>query len=146
MLYFAYGSNMNEESFKKTCPNAKFLCIGKLSNYKLDFTRLSKNRQCGVADIVEQASSCVWGVIYEVPETNMPELDTREGYPSAYTRREIQVQTSKGVRNVFTYQVVDKSEKRILPSREYLNLILTGAKHRELPEDYIKQLEEIPTA
>ncbi len=67
MLYFAYGSNLDWEKMKGIVPSSIFYGRAKLENYRLDFTRKSKNWNCGIADIVEDNKD-VWGVIYQFDE------------------------------------------------------------------------------
>ena len=51
MLYFAYGSNMEWKQMRERCPSAMFVCIAKLKDRRLAFTRKSKDRGCGVATL-----------------------------------------------------------------------------------------------
>ena len=34
-IYFAYGSNLNRTQMKQRCPNAQFLSVGFLKDYRL---------------------------------------------------------------------------------------------------------------
>ena len=79
MLYFAYGSNLNWEEMKKRVPSSIFYGKAKLENYRLDFTRKSINRGCGVADIIEDNKD-IWGAIYQFDEEDLGRLDKAEGY------------------------------------------------------------------
>lgn len=80
MLYFAYGSNLDWKQIKKRVPSSSFHGIAKLENYRLDFTRKSVNRSCGVADIVKDENKDVWGAIYQFDEKDLGKLDKCEGY------------------------------------------------------------------
>ena len=80
MLYFAYGSNLDWEKMKKIVPSSIFYSKAKVENYRLDFTRKSKNWDCGVADIVKDENKCVWGVIYQFNKKDLKKLDESEGY------------------------------------------------------------------
>jgi gamma-glutamylcyclotransferase len=84
--YFAYGSNMNEEVIRERCSDPE--CLGKayLPDYKLGFTRYSKNRESGVADILISPGEVVWGLIYQVTDHDVASLDRYEGHPNAYRR------------------------------------------------------------
>ncbi len=55
--YFAYGSNMSQDQIRARCPSHKFLCAAELPGHKLAFTRYSRKRECGVADIVPARGS-----------------------------------------------------------------------------------------
>jgi gamma-glutamylcyclotransferase (GGCT)/AIG2-like uncharacterized protein YtfP len=155
MLYFAYGSNLDWEKMKKTVPSSIFYGKVKLENYRLDFTRESINWGCGVADIVKDENKCVWGVIYQFNKKDLKKLDESEGYipnrekgQNAYVRIEKKVYL-EGEKDqpitVHTYEVFDKKFDKHKPNKEYKYLIVSGAKHWKLPEDYISFLENIET-
>jgi len=153
MLYFAYGSNLNWEQIKKRVPSSSFHGIAKLENYRLDFTRKSVNRGCGVADIVKDENKDVWGVIYQFDEKDLGKLDKCEGYnpnrvENAYRRIEkmIYLEGKKDQpMTVYTYEVIDKEFGKYKPNKDYKGLIVTGAKYWDLPKEYIKFLENIET-
>ena len=93
MLYFAYGSNMNWLQMQDRCPSARFLCRAVLPDYKLAFTRKSIKRGCGVADVVPAPGQTAWGVVYEISNLDVENLDRSEGYRpgrerNSYWRRE----------------------------------------------------------
>ena len=154
MLYFAYGSNMNLEKMKKIVPSSIFYGKAKLENYRLDFTRESINWGCGVADIIEDNKD-VWGVIYQFDKKDLKKLDECEGYyPNREKEKNAYIRIEKMVyldgkedqpMTVYTYEVVDKEFGKHKPSKDYKNLIVTGAKHWNLPKEYIKFLENIET-
>ena len=136
---------MFEEELKQYCPNAKYLSKARLNNYKLDFTRFSKERQCGVGDVVEAKGFVVWGVLYDVPQNEVPKIDKKEDAPRAYKRKSVQVVLANGmIREAMTYMVREKVGT-VPPRKEYLDLYLKGAREHELPEEYIEFLKRIRT-
>ena len=54
MIYFAYGSNMDEARMRQRCSSARFLFKAKLPNFRLAFTRFSRTNGCGAADILPE--------------------------------------------------------------------------------------------
>ena len=153
MLYFAYGSNLDWERIKKRCPSTEFFCKASLPDYRIDFTRKSSSLECGVADIVKDNSSKVFGVVYRIDEIDLGKLDKREGYipqrdKNAYRRRETMVlkeDNDEEPITAFTYEVEKKEFGKYKPKKDYKNFIVTGAKFWKLPEDYINFLENIET-
>ena len=155
MLYFAYGSNMQFDQMRERCPSARFVCSARLRDHRLAFTRLSKNRQCGVADVLQSAGSEVWGAVFQIDETEIGALDKSEGYrpgrlrtDNAYERSELHVERAGDVEKplaVWTYTVVTKLDSNPRPSQDYKQLILDGARMWRLPALYIQQLEAIET-
>lgn len=118
----------------------------------MDFTRFSKQRGCAVADVVEGEGSEVWGVIYEISEEGCKELDRCEGYrPSrgrkenAYNREIIEVfeNCDSGRPKKVSIYIANKQINPGHPSKEYLDHILKGARHFDLPESYIEMLNRV---
>lgn len=153
-LYFAYGSNLNDNDLQQWCDTKKLKIEltkkgnAKLNGYGLDFTRKSKNRNCGVADIVKSTNSSVFGVLFETDNKSLENIDKKEGVASkSYKRIDVEVIFDDGscFHNVITYEVVKKSKKIIYPNSEYLNLIIEGAEKNGLPDEWIEKLKRIPT-
>jgi gamma-glutamylcyclotransferase (GGCT)/AIG2-like uncharacterized protein YtfP len=108
-LYFAYGSNLDVAQMKERCPSSDPLGVARLSGYRLAFSRYSRTRGCGVADIVTQAGAEVWGLVYELSESDLTgSLDRYEGYPRNYTRMVLPVElVDAGGLEAWVYSVVD---------------------------------------
>ena len=149
MLYFAYGSNMDESQMVERCPSARFVGVATLPDHRLAFTRKSVKRGCGVADAVKAPEHKLWGVVYELSDADLPMLDTAEGYGpgrtrNSYWRRECTVFLDGDAdrpRPVWTYFAeVQPNPPR--PNQAYKNLILSGARGR-LPPEYVTELEHI---
>ena len=150
MLTFAYGSNMNWDQMRKRCPSSRFVGIAVLRDHKLAFTRESVDRRCGVADVVAEDGAQVWGVVYEIADLDVGKLDAWEGFrpgrdENSYYRRECLVFTAgedQRPLTVFAY-FGDPQPNPPLPNAAYKNLFLTGARHWHLPDEYIRELEQI---
>jgi len=148
MFYFAYGSNLSWKQMKERVPSVSFYGIAKLENHRLDFTRKSIKRNCGVADIVEDNNYDVWGAIFRFDEQNLGKLDRCEGYfprraKNTYKRIGKMVfleGKQEKPMTVYTYEVVNRKFGKYFPNEHYKNLILEGAKYWQLPEQYIKFL------
>ncbi|UVK48958.1 gamma-glutamylcyclotransferase (plasmid) [Mesorhizobium sp. AR07] len=96
MLYFAYGSNMDPEQMRERCPNAEVMGIALLQEHALCFSRLSRNRNCGVSSIERHAGDHTWGVVYRLSSDDIVQLDKSEGFradrrpdENAYNRMEV---------------------------------------------------------
>ena len=144
VLYFAYASNMDPQTFSRRCPKAKALGRARLPGYRLAFSRYSKQRRGGSADVVDDGSSDVWGVLYEVDDECLAAMDGVEDVPTAYRRVTVQVVDDCGkVHDALTY-VANKTGE-FLPNRQYLSVIVGGARANGLPEEYIRALEQVRT-
>jgi cation transport regulator ChaC len=147
MLYFAYGSNMDEERVKAAnrCPNARFIFNALLPEYRLVFTRGGDDGTCA-ADAVPDPGSLVWGVVYDLTDSDRRQLDAREGVGiHAYRPKEVLVHPHGDMEQrimVLTYSASDPSDLQ-RPSRAYVDHLLRGARRWGLPADYIARLERI---
>jgi len=69
-LYFAYGANLDLRGFRRRCPGATIIGRARLSGYRLCFTRYSRAEKGGVADIVPEPDTEVWGALYDESRRN----------------------------------------------------------------------------
>jgi len=156
MLCFAYGSNMNWDQMQDRCRSAQFLGVALLRDHRLAFTRYSDSpsRKCGVADALYEKGAEVWGVVYEIPDTEIAILDRCEGFrpgrelrENAYIREERHVCRDGDEQRPLLVQVyfANQQQNPPRPSAEYKKLIVEGAEWWHLPSDYIDQLERIET-
>jgi cation transport regulator ChaC len=147
VLYFAYGSCMDEVDFKRTISEFKTMGSATLKDYRLAFTLYGESRAGGVADVIPCEGEEVQGVLYEFPKELLPNLDQREGVHSGmYERIEVEVEHQGETMQVYTYQVINKTEDELAPSQHYLQLILNGMNnfaediHQKRFEERVHQL------
>lgn len=141
VLYFAYGSNMKTEQMTKRVPSAKVIGRARIVNRHLVCNKRSKNGS-GKANLVHSPGDVVWGVLYEMDESDLPKLDKAEG---GYRRVEVEVLDEQGGPIVAQTYVSKKLTDDTRAYEGYKNLILNGAREHQLPEKYIEDLESIPT-
>ena len=139
--YFAYGSNLDLPQMKRRCPSSKLISKGSLSGYRLTFNRFSSGWGGGVADVIKEQDSKVWGLIFEISDTDLERLDRYEGYhkdwTSLYERWETVIDTPNGqISDVWVYTVVEKQEF-VKPTLEYLQIIKDAAVKWNFPETYL---------
>ena len=143
--YFAYGSNLDLFQMKKRCPLSKLVTKGSLSDYRLTFNRYADGWHGGVADVIQHAGSEVWGLVFEITDSDLNRLDSYEGYykdqPSLYERWKAVIDTPNGqVHDVWVYTVVEK-QKFVQPTLEYLQIIKDAAVRWNFPKVYQQTLE-----
>jgi cation transport regulator ChaC len=150
MFYFAYGSNLTHAQLSKRCPSAHVVCRALLPNYRLAFTRFVESRSGGVADVVTSPGSEVWGVVYQIADTEVADLDRAEGYragrdTNVYDRVHDTVEREGRADDTIPVElyVVEKKENHHRPAESYKALIVNGAREQGLPLRYIEQLEQI---
>jgi gamma-glutamylcyclotransferase len=121
------------------CPSHRVLGPAELPDHRIAFLRRSIRWRAGVVDIVPAPGSSVWGVLYELP-LGVGELDAKEGEGFAYRRREVEVLHNRSPFVAVAYEVMQKEPAEVPPRRDYVDLLVTGAREHGLPEHYIEGL------
>ena len=148
LWYFAYGSNLDRETFLKRrsmAPIAHKLC--RLDGYRLCFDLPIGPGERGVANVQPDVDRHVWGVAFQLNDESCARLDRSEGVDfGAYRRHTVTVTDAAGAAlQAFTYRS-EHSDPARKPSERYIGLILRGAREHALPQSYIRYLEDLPTA
>lgn len=143
-LYFAYGSNLKFSQMKKRCPGAEFVSKAKKINHILCFPIISsKRRNSGVASIKKSNGNVVEGVVYRISEGDLSKLDEFEAVGKRYKRKKVYIIKPDNLKKlVWTYFAISRHEKNFNPSKEYLGLILSGAREHKLSKNYIEKIKE----
>lgn len=148
-LYFGYGSSLDGERLRATCPDARFVSVARLADHRLAFSIESRNTwHGGVADARPAAGEEIWGALWLIDAAGSRALDEHEGLfrvPPAYRRITVEVTTPAGdVVRCRSYAVVDPDPAGFPPSPAFKQTLLRGARQIGLPEAYIARLEAIP--
>jgi gamma-glutamylcyclotransferase (GGCT)/AIG2-like uncharacterized protein YtfP len=142
--YFAYGSNMEPEGLARICPSRHLLGAARLRDHRLAFTRRSRRRHCGVADLVPCEGLTVWGGLYELRSSELDRLGQKEGEGWAYERASVVVELDDGGRqNAFAHRVMRKEWPEVVPSSTYMEEVLSGARACGLPNHYLAFLQAL---
>ena len=136
--YFAYGSNLDLAQMKIRCPSSELISKGSLSDYRLTFNRYSSGWGGGVADVIQDQDSKVWGLVFKLSNSDLKRLDSYEGcyndQTSLYERWKAVINTPKGqISDVWVYTVVEK-QKFVQPTLEYLQIIKDAAVRWNFPK------------
>ena len=140
VLYFAYGSNMSSERFRSRGASAKLVGPAFLKNKRVVFNKLSRDGS-GKANFMESPGDVAWGVLYEIDAQDLDKLDKIEG---GYER--VTVQVCRADKNVFEAIAYISTNLTDDPRacKWYKEIILSGARENNLPQDYIAYLETLP--
>lgn len=129
---------MSEEQMENRCHDNKLIGVAILEGYKFVYDGYSSSRKGAVANIIEDTSEKVFGVLYEISENDEKKLDKCEGYPKAYNKKEVEVEDLKGKK--YKALVYLREPREIgKPSYEYETTIITAAKKFEFPKEYINK-------
>ena len=141
-LYFAYGSNMDQNQMLERCPDAVLVGSAILAEHRLAFTIFSPKRNCGCADIVPSVGSVVYGLLYDLTDADREALDGFEGHPVHYQRITVRVNTETREADAYSYEVVNR-QNDMRPSVQYLGLLQSAATRFNFPEEYQKFLRDV---
>lgn len=146
-LYFAYGFNLNFERMKQKCTKPRVLGIARLPGHKIGFYENSVIWDGAVETVVPDTQSEVWGVLYQLESYDWGQLDNCEDArldgTGEYFHYPVEVlDEENGVKEASIYKKARLGEPK-LPSTEYLDIIIQGAKEQGLPENYIATLEHL---
>jgi gamma-glutamylcyclotransferase len=137
-IYFAYGSNMKVERMTERVPSAHPIGYAKLTGNKLAFNKVSKDGS-GKTNIVDSKPDVIFGVLFEVDEDEIVNLDDIE---KGYERKNIIVLNSNDQEiYAFTY-ISTQTNNDLKPYDWYLKFLVDGAEENHLPKDYIDHLRD----
>lgn len=131
--YFAYGSNLDVTQMARRCPDARDPRRATLA----DHDWLINER--GVATVEALDGAQVHGVLWQISDHDLDVLDSAEGVPARYRRDRMTVQTVDGPRDAWVY--VDPRVEPGAPRPGYLERIIAGAVHHELPQRWLDFLQ-----
>jgi sulfite reductase (NADPH) flavoprotein alpha-component len=87
----------------------------------------------------------VLGVLYKCPDEGLSHLDATEACGHGYRRISVKVEAGGKRVSAFTYIGMPAFiDDACLPSRRYLNILITGANQAGLDTDYVKYLKDHP--
>lgn len=142
MLYFAYGSNLLKERLAARCPNLVYHGNAYLPDYRLSFDQLSFDGS-GKGACLASAGDRLPGVLWELPDCDLPALDIAEGRGKSYERLWVTVQTEQGEAKALTYEPLRVTTGSV-PFDWYLALVIAGAMQYQLPEEHIRFIRQTP--
>lgn len=144
---FVYGSNLNPMRLQTRIRNwDSSYQIASLPGYELRFNMFAEQQRVG-ANIVPHPTRRVRGIIIQLDDTDLIELDKYEGHPILYKRVEVKVEIDHAS-IIETYAYVAQPQwitEGLLPTDDYLEHIINGASVCGLPADYIQAIQKLGT-
>lgn len=120
VLYFAYGSNLDEAQMRERCPSAERGPRAVLRGYALTFGGFSHRWGGAVASVIRAQGAEVHGLLYAIDAEDIAALDRCEGHPFAYERVErIVVDEESRRRRVHLYLQPEEGFEPWEPAPDY---------------------------
>ncbi len=147
LYYFAYGSNMNSFQMQKRCSKSKVVAIARLADYRIEFFGHSRIWDGAQETVVFDPGHDAWGVVYEINNMDQERLDAwqdvRMDGTGPYFHYPVRVNGVNGRTYTVLFYKKDILGEPQRPSKPYLDFIITGAKEKRLPAEYIDKLKAI---
>jgi gamma-glutamylcyclotransferase (GGCT)/AIG2-like uncharacterized protein YtfP len=135
-MYAAYGSNMDPEQMLERAPCSPMAGTGWLLGWRLTFAGEDIGWEGALATVVEDPSSQVFVVLYDVSPQDEQSLDRGEAAELGIHRKlRLRIQTLDGSQLAWLY-VINAYEGG-LPSARYLGVMADAAYAAGAPEDYV---------
>jgi gamma-glutamylcyclotransferase (GGCT)/AIG2-like uncharacterized protein YtfP len=139
--YFAYGSNMDARQMERRVPGANLIGPARLDGFRLVFNVYSRSWQAGAANLELEPESHVHGVLWELPEDRIKDLDSFEGHPTFYRREDVIVGGPEGPTMAWTYRVAHQEGSYVRPSDDYLQLMYAAIRVHGLPPEALDEVD-----
>ena len=134
--YFAYGSNISSVQMRTRCPDAIFNGAGYLKDY--DF--LINER--GVATIIPQEGSIVYGVIWEVSPKDIESLDIYEGVRQGIYIKQNDICINIKTKKILAFIYMADNQEIGAPRHGYLEKIIDNACILDFDSNYVDKLKK----
>jgi hypothetical protein len=138
--YFAYGSNLKWERLRARVPTAAPEGVAALPSHRLVCNKRGRDGSAK-ANLVVDATSEVWGVVYRLTLDGLALLDRHEG---GYRRVEVELVTASGSALRAETYLSDRLTDDPVPFDWYRALILEGAREHDLPAHHLARIEALP--
>ncbi len=134
-LHFSYGANMSRAVMRRHAPNARALGVAELADHRFVITR------DGYASVEPARAEIVHGVLWRITPRDRVTLDAWENVGGGLYRVEtLAVRGANGLAPALVYFARPGGEGR--PKPGYLELVLAAAREWDLPEPYIRSLQD----
>lgn len=152
MKYFAYGSNLLTRRLTDAsrAPSAVALGIAAAPGYVLRFHKIGTDGS-GKCTLIATGDdgAVVYGVLYEVADSDLAGLDREEGvHLGGYARHSVRLRLPDGdTAEAMTYIAGGRYlDPACVPFDWYRDLVVAGAMEHRLPPAAIRELERTPAA
>jgi gamma-glutamylcyclotransferase (GGCT)/AIG2-like uncharacterized protein YtfP len=141
-LFFAYGSNMDPNRMAGRAPSARVVGPARLDGFRLAFSVFSTKWEGGAANLELDDHGRVWGVVWDVPDSEVHGLDAFHGHPTYFRREDVVVELGEEPVIAWTYRVAHQTGSYVRPTDAYLNMMRAAIRLQGLPPEALDLLDE----
>ncbi len=146
MKIFAYGSNMHLNRLRKRVSSATKISNAFIKGYNLVCNKISSDGSSkGNIVISDNPNDVVWGVIFEIEDTDKSILNEAEGLGRGYNETTLTFTNENDESLEAQVYVADDNSinNHLKPYDWYKLFILEGARQNQLPQAYIEKIESL---
>ena len=142
MFYFAYDARIAPDDLIDIAPSAVFEFVAHLPESTLSFAIEGNGWNGALPTVVSEPGATVWGAVFSIPDREMVAIDRIE-----LVEQRLRVETNAVDRNgrrhrVALHQAADVVGSELSPSIDYLERMVAGSRHWELPIGWIVSLDD----
>ncbi|MGD2102412.1 MAG: gamma-glutamylcyclotransferase [Acidimicrobiia bacterium] len=141
-LYFAYGSLLDPDRISEVAPGSRFLFTAHYPETRLDF--VPSGDAGAIPTLVKESGHTVWGGVFEIPDedvASLTEAELAEGRQPGFDVKAVDREGNKY--DCLTFVSPQEPNGDLRPSSEYLEAMISGAKHWSLPAGWVMGLEDL---
>jgi hypothetical protein len=138
--FFAYGARMNSDTMRDDAPGAVAIGPARLDGYRLVFNVPSRSWGGGGANAVPAPGGRLWGVLWDVGDVDVKELDSFRGDERMQYVLEVEVQGPEGTVTATTF-AIDSPERFVAPTDRYRAMLRAVAERHGLPEEALSDID-----
>lgn len=141
-LYFAYGSMLDPDRISTAAPGSKFLFTAHFPETRLDFVPSSDGES--VPTLIKESGHTVWGGVFEIPDEDVDSLtraEEAEGRQAGFDAKAVDREGNKY--DCLTFVAIGEANGEARPTPEYLETMVSGARHWSLPAGWVMGLEDL---
>jgi hypothetical protein len=121
-------------------PRARVVGVGRLDGFRLAFNLYSTEWEGGAANLDPDPQAHVWGVLWEMPRSELVDLNAYQGHPTFFRREEVVVEGPQGRVLAFTFRVAHQ-KGYMRPTDAYLERVRSAIRVHGLPPETLDILE-----
>jgi len=141
-LYFAYTAHIAPERLNALIPEAQFQFIAHLPETRLVFPVKDGEWDGGLPSVRPEPGNTVWGAVFELPSAQLSTLHAAEQAEMRIPSEDFKAVDREGRSHRVVTHVHAEGEDEHTPSRTYMEIVVSGARHWGLPTGWVAGLEE----
>lgn len=142
LFYFVYTARLEPELMREAAPSARFVRVAHLPETRLSFEAEAPQYSGGLPSLQPHTGSTVWGAVFDIPDDEVAGLDHAEAAEGRSPTADYRAVDREGTSyDVITHVAATPAPERPA-AKEYMELVVAGSRHWELPTGWIVGLEE----